>query len=305
MNQKIIAKQELISSSEASLLSGYSTEYIARLCRRGDLEARRVGRAWYVVDASLKQHLLKRDGSSAHDKESLLTRDLLPADQAGKSVGYSGDYVSKLCREGTISCSKVGRVWHAHVESLKQFEELQAAKIEEKKLSLTEIRRKEYQNKQRTRKALELITGKSFVTFFAEQGILKSLFIALFAIATVYGSIQLQHNILITTVVSETSSIIATVYDIGRSPEVQVANTMDSIARADDSSLKDTALGMVVLPSSNSGNIKDIKDSFSDEVVLSQQDSTTGVITPIFKNTTGGEYLYLMVPVDQSIKENP
>lgn len=305
MNQKIIARQELISSSEASLLSGYSTEYIARLCRRGDIEARRVGRAWYVVDASLKQHLLKRDGVIAEDTAAPLAQNFLPADQAGKSVGYSGDYVSKLCREGAISCSKVGRVWHAQVESLRQFEGLQSAKIEEKKLSLTEVRRKEYQDKQRARKIFEVVTGRSFVTFFAKQGIMGSFAIALFVLATAFGSVQLQHNRLIERVGDAASTAAASVYGIGHLQEVQVANTMDSLAKVDGSSVKSESLGMVVLPGSDAKGVENIKESFSDEVVVSQKDSTTGVITPVFKNSEGEEYLYLMVPIDQSNTQSP
>ncbi len=304
MNQKIIAKQELISSNEASRLSGYSTEYIARLCRRGDIEARRVGRAWYVVDASLKQHLLKRDGNIVESNDSTLARDLLPADQAGKFVGYSGDYVAKLCREGVISCSKVGRVWHAQVESLRQFEALQSAKIQEKKLSLTEVRRKEYQNKQRARKIVEVITGRSLITFFAEQGAMRSFAVALFALATVFGSVELQHNRLIVSAVDAASTIVESVYN-GRLADDQVASSVDSTLKAHDDSAQDRALGMVVIPSDNTQNINNIKDSFSDEVVISRADSTTGVITPVFKNSNGDEYLYVMVPVDQTIKESP
>ncbi|MBL4644578.1 MAG: hypothetical protein JKX80_01800, partial [Candidatus Pacebacteria bacterium] len=37
---------------------------------------------------------------------------------AGKSVGYSHDYLSRLCRSGNLECRRIGRVWYIERDSL-------------------------------------------------------------------------------------------------------------------------------------------------------------------------------------------
>lgn len=304
MNQKIITKQELIGSAEAARISGYSTEYIARLCRRGEVEARRVGRSWYVVASSLSAHLARRSGET--HEGGLVAKDFLPADLAGKQVGYTGDYVSKLCREGSIACNKVGRVWHAEIESLEQFTKVQSVKIEEKKNTLTEARRKEYQSKERSRKLFDVVTGKSLMSFVATQGVAGTAVIALFILGTFFVSGRLQYHPLVVSVAEAISLMPVFVYEAVRVSGTHVATTLvattDSFSETKGETTSDTnapkELGMVVVPKSEKENIEEIKNSFSDEVLVSRIDSTTGVIEPVFKNSEGGEYLYLMVPVD-------
>ena len=41
-------EKNLISTKEASQLSGYNPDYLARLCRSGKISGTRVGRAWLV-----------------------------------------------------------------------------------------------------------------------------------------------------------------------------------------------------------------------------------------------------------------
>ena len=48
--------KKYISAKSASLLTGYTTDYIGQLCRSGRIESRRVGRAWYVLEESAKSH---------------------------------------------------------------------------------------------------------------------------------------------------------------------------------------------------------------------------------------------------------
>lgn len=46
-----------ISSRRASEISGYAKDYIGQLVRSGKLDAMRVGRSWFVLEASLKKHM--------------------------------------------------------------------------------------------------------------------------------------------------------------------------------------------------------------------------------------------------------
>ncbi len=47
-----------VSSKQAAKISGYAKDYIGQLCREGRIEARLVGRNWYVLRSALEAHRL-------------------------------------------------------------------------------------------------------------------------------------------------------------------------------------------------------------------------------------------------------
>jgi Helix-turn-helix domain len=49
-----------ISAKEAASLSGFTRDYVARLCRHGKVNARRLGALWYIDVVSLLEFLSKR-----------------------------------------------------------------------------------------------------------------------------------------------------------------------------------------------------------------------------------------------------
>lgn len=51
-----IEGKKYISSKRAAEVSGYAKDYIGQLCRMGKIEARLIGRNWYVSEASLRSH---------------------------------------------------------------------------------------------------------------------------------------------------------------------------------------------------------------------------------------------------------
>lgn len=65
MDEVTIDGKTYVSSKRAAVLTGYAKDYIGQLCREGRVEARLVGRSWYVYEPSLKDH---RFGAS--DKDS-------------------------------------------------------------------------------------------------------------------------------------------------------------------------------------------------------------------------------------------
>ncbi len=59
-----------ISSKDAATSTGYTGDYIGRLCRAGDISCTRVGRAWYVDEESLNAFVLaKRHAREARKQE--------------------------------------------------------------------------------------------------------------------------------------------------------------------------------------------------------------------------------------------
>jgi len=59
--------------------------------------------------------------------------------------------------------------------------------------------------------------------------------------------------------------------------------------------------GLVVVPSSedNEQVVNQVKQSFSDEVLVTPQDEDSGIITPVFRSRIGEEYLYILVPLKE------
>ncbi len=57
--------------------------------------------------------------------------------------------------------------------------------------------------------------------------------------------------------------------------------------------------GVVVLPSSmrEKGVKEKIKNAFSDEVVVTSEDERSGIVKPVFKEGTGEDYMYMLVPI--------
>ncbi|MGE5541397.1 MAG: hypothetical protein ACM3TU_03955, partial [Bacillota bacterium] len=53
--------KNFIPNKEASQLSGYNSDYIARLCREGKIEGKRIGRAWFVNRESLQRFIRQQE----------------------------------------------------------------------------------------------------------------------------------------------------------------------------------------------------------------------------------------------------
>lgn len=55
-NELIFEGKKYISAKRASQITGYNSDYIGQLCRKGSLECRLVGRSWFVEEKSLESH---------------------------------------------------------------------------------------------------------------------------------------------------------------------------------------------------------------------------------------------------------
>ncbi len=56
MDELTIDDKKYISSKQAAKITGYAKDYVGQLCREGYVEARRVGRNWYVLESAIKDH---------------------------------------------------------------------------------------------------------------------------------------------------------------------------------------------------------------------------------------------------------
>lgn len=56
MDELTIGDKTYISSKQAAKITGYAKDYVGQLCREGRVEARLVGRNWYVLESSIREH---------------------------------------------------------------------------------------------------------------------------------------------------------------------------------------------------------------------------------------------------------
>lgn len=56
MDELVIEDKKYISSKRAASITGYAKDYVGQLCREGYVDARRVGRNWYVLESAIKDH---------------------------------------------------------------------------------------------------------------------------------------------------------------------------------------------------------------------------------------------------------
>lgn len=56
MDELTIEDKKYLSSKKAAKLTGYAKDYVGQLCREGKVEARLVGRNWYVLEGSIMEH---------------------------------------------------------------------------------------------------------------------------------------------------------------------------------------------------------------------------------------------------------
>lgn len=64
--------------------------------------------------------------------------ELLSSKDAGKLLGYTHDYISKLCREGKMNGVQKGRVWYVTEKEVKAFQQRHEAELAEKKAQLSQ-----------------------------------------------------------------------------------------------------------------------------------------------------------------------
>ncbi|PIQ69005.1 MAG: hypothetical protein COV91_00765, partial [Candidatus Taylorbacteria bacterium CG11_big_fil_rev_8_21_14_0_20_46_11] len=93
--------KRFISSSRGGTITGYNKDYIGQLCRDGRVDARLVGRSWFVSEDDLLRH---KNSAPDFSGEGMVT-----GKQAGELSGYSSDYVGQLLRSGKIVGKRVGR----------------------------------------------------------------------------------------------------------------------------------------------------------------------------------------------------
>jgi hypothetical protein len=67
MNELTLDGKVYISSKRAAEVTGYAKDYVGQLCREGHVEARLVGRNWYVLESSIRDHRFGKEKADAKE----------------------------------------------------------------------------------------------------------------------------------------------------------------------------------------------------------------------------------------------
>lgn len=79
MDELTIGDKVYISSKGAAKLTGYAKDYIGQLCREGRVEARLVGRNWYVLEDSIREHRFGEEPEPIKTEKEVLPVPETPA----------------------------------------------------------------------------------------------------------------------------------------------------------------------------------------------------------------------------------
>lgn len=113
MDRVLLEGKEYVKVSTAAKETGYTADYIGQLCRAGKIDAKLVGRSWYVHESEIRDH---RKGKSRSNAEKTLTsaREVLKTETEQtplSRVSYSlPEYKKRLLAENIN--------YHADSESL-------------------------------------------------------------------------------------------------------------------------------------------------------------------------------------------
>lgn len=284
--------KKYISSSRAAKISGYVNDYIGQLCRDGKLDARMVGRSWYVALDSLISHknsfasgtrskgTLKIENETAEaplgpvvtiapvtEEPAKVVAEVAPAFvEAPKSVGAiltpKSVSPSKL-GFGGLNVVKVAGVFAALFILVSGFRIGMMVNPDVGNWYATEF--------QKTSSSLQANVFSAFKKVFDSSAL------------AFYNEVQ-------SLIFHHTTSVL-------------VSNMPSGVATNNTSGLapEPTPQGMVVVPTDantdRAGVVKKIENSFSDEVNVVPDDNQSGVITPVFKKTKSDDYLYVLVPL--------
>jgi len=91
MDELTIGDKTYISSKRAAEITGYAKDYIGQLCREGRVNARLVGRNWYVLEESLRSHRFGEEPEKGEEKEEHKVPEATPISPTWEVPRYQAE----------------------------------------------------------------------------------------------------------------------------------------------------------------------------------------------------------------------
>ncbi|HEY9583415.1 MAG TPA: hypothetical protein VJI66_00405 [Candidatus Paceibacterota bacterium] len=277
----ILEGKNYISARRAASEAGYASDYIGQLCRAGKLECKMVGRSWFVTLESLLKHKASINPTIEPTIESAIIPITIP--------------VATPLQVATVSVPEPAPIaisFVPHTFALPYF------------ISPSFLTSPTYERPSR-------IISTPLADVFMTAGVLVVSLVFLFnAISPtkIIDPRDLRTASVISAAENLAYEIISFFSDIPKYAKNVFNNNNSVVVKGDEPS--DDYNGLAVVPSTNSPEKDEIikqkiKESFSDEVrVKPDETGTSGVITPVFKKVKGEDFIYVLVPIQESSQEN-
>ncbi len=87
--------KKYLSSKRAAEVTGYAKDYIGQLCREGRVEARLVGRAWYVREDSIREHRFGPTNETSSEQVEIVTPEVITIEEEFPAGWNTASYSSE------------------------------------------------------------------------------------------------------------------------------------------------------------------------------------------------------------------
>lgn len=332
MDQSIILEGEkFISSKQAALLTDYAPDYIGQMCRLGKLRSKMIGRTWYVSEKSLLEHKAESDTKRKHhENEKTLPTETVTKVQHVISPTID---VTSPARDHSVEVRNFSPAT-SHDEPLAS-PSLSSATTEvvnepqDPSSRITETKAEENSHLVQPVQPKQQDTTEKLNDL--SKGIVTLLFIGLafsgFNLLANYGPEVLKENAL-NNIASANESISSvsvnldvinqlksnlkesaynfgsaalTFYGINSRENIIAQNASPESQEYESIEPKRGIVVAHLEEDSDKNQLKNtIARNFSDEVEINFEEENSGVITPVFSDGRGDEYVFMIVPVDSN-----
>lgn len=314
-----------ISVIRASKDFGYNSDYLGQLCRKSLVDCRRVGRLWFVNPESIKLHEQKAEESKKQNFESRRRSRVGLSNISSQSLKPGIDHGTNLVSSGvSTNVSKREISFHApdvYINDLLKFDP-------ESDRQDRGFRRNIFVATFFTIAIIftfssgvlnhNSLDNFNEVKFSSLSNVSKNIFsdslnnleliskYSTFASANILNSVGDWVGYQFDNAGAEISKRITRTYNSISELTPSLSGIFSSNKKTHITASSTKSSGLVVVPSTGDPDsdlsVKNyVKESFSDEAeVVPDESGSSGVIRPVFRSGDEQEYLYILVPVEDS-----
>jgi hypothetical protein len=283
-----MADENYISLYEATEYCDYSQEYLSLRARQGKLKSVKFGRNWVTKKEWLDEYLKKVEEYNNFKVKQVSPPKNLPVEPLTSINFFQPQFVVAIVLAVAFLFTGLFLIKeNSEIAVDRIYNSFQLAEIEKGSGGIiTDYF--SWLGKQFVGAGKKIVQEYVSVNDFLERKITQQFIVAGKKIVQGYVSVNDFLERKIGQAISQLHTKEKT--EVAQEPETTEEQTPQPVEE-----------GLVVIPSTDKDEevIKKIKDSFSDEVKVELKDETSGIITPVFREGDGENYLYILVPINK------
>ena len=233
------------------------------------------------------------------------------ATHAGNHFGYTKDYLSMLINAGKIEGHKVGRKWYVNFNSAEIFFKTAHEQRTAYRKHISAERKKELHHHTQVRTAHRpqnaILETLVILIIGLSLGVAGYLGTVSQSASVSQGDFNFLKNLAVSlyTLVSPVDTLSITDEEISSSvgSKSNLAENTPAVNTQKQDSTPADALIVAPAKTFTEASLASVAESFSDDVEVTHdpKNPKTGIVTPIFKESKGEPYRFLLVPVMQEV----